>query len=144
MIAAVLHDVVEKSAVSISTVETEFGPAVAGVVAALTEDPSISDWVDRKLALREQVEHSGCDAATVYAADRLVNVREIRRVYRVVGEDVIDLRHAPTIDAKVEAWLRDVEAVTRCRVASELSSALLTEIAMFEADRRAHTDSARA
>ena len=144
MIAAVLHDVVEKSAVSISTVETEFGPAIAGVVAALTEDSSISDWADRKLALRQQVEHSGRDAATVYAADRLVNVREIRRVYRVVGEDVIDLRHAPTIDAKVEAWLRDVEAVTRCGVASELSSALLTETALFEADRRARADNARA
>jgi GTP pyrophosphokinase len=134
-IAAVLHDVVEKSDVSIPRIETEFGPAVSGMVAALTEDPSIVDWVERKAALRSQVEMAGRAAATIYAADKLVNLREMRDLYRKVGEDVIDLRLAPTIDVKVEAWRRDAEAATRCDVPAALSNALRDELLGFEGDR---------
>jgi (p)ppGpp synthase/HD superfamily hydrolase len=134
-LAAVLHDVVEKSDVSIDGIEAGFGAGVSGLVAAVTEDPSIAGWVERKAALRSQVELSGRDAATIYAADKLVNLREMRGLYGQVGEDVIDLRRAPTIDRKVEAWRADVETVTRCKVPAALAGALSEELRGFEGER---------
>ena len=50
--AGVLHDVVENTPARTEDVEARFGPRVAAIVAAVTEDPRIGDYGERKAALR--------------------------------------------------------------------------------------------
>jgi HD domain len=76
--AGLLHDVVENTDTSIDAVATRFGKRVAGIVAALTEDPAIASYEARKARLREQVAVGGLDALTVYTADKVVKARELR------------------------------------------------------------------
>jgi (p)ppGpp synthase/HD superfamily hydrolase len=76
--AGLLHDVVEITGTGIGEVRSRFGARVATIVAAVTEDDSIEDYEERKGALRRQVAEAGEDAHTVYAADKLAKVRELR------------------------------------------------------------------
>ena len=76
--AGVLHDIVENTAATVADVGARFGPRVASIVAAVSEDPSISDYVARKAALRSQASAGGVDARAVYAADKISKTRELR------------------------------------------------------------------
>src|SRR5215208_6978868 len=84
--AALLHDVVEDSEASVEEVAQRFGQAVAELVAALTEDDSIEPFERRKDEHRRRVEAAGGDALAVYAADKLSNVRVLRRSLAKEGE----------------------------------------------------------
>ncbi|MEA2376164.1 MAG: hypothetical protein QOD13_71 [Thermoleophilaceae bacterium] len=76
--AGVLHDVLEDTDVELDELERRFGPEVAGLVAAVSDDPSIEDDARRKAALREQVARAGECAAAVFAADKVSKARELR------------------------------------------------------------------
>lgn len=76
--AGVLHDVVEKTAVSVEELRSRFGPRVAELVAAVSEDEKIRGYEQRKSALRRQVAVAGPEALTVFAADKVSKVRELR------------------------------------------------------------------
>src|SRR3954452_17693038 len=76
--AGILHDVVEKTDATLDDVRAHFGDRTADLVAAVTEDDSIGEYVPRKAALRSKVESSGADALAVYAADKLAKTRELR------------------------------------------------------------------
>jgi len=76
--AAVLHDVLENTDEELDDLEARFGPDVAGLVAMVTDDPSIADVEARKHDVRERVRVAGGEAAAVYAADKVSKVREIR------------------------------------------------------------------
>jgi hypothetical protein len=51
---------------------------VAAIVAAVSEDPAIEDYVARKAALRERARAGGIAARAVYAADKIAKTRELR------------------------------------------------------------------
>jgi HD domain len=76
--AAILHDTVEDTAVGLNEIRERFGEEVAGLVAAVTEDAEIEDPAERKAALRRQVAEAGPDASSIYAADKVTKVRELR------------------------------------------------------------------
>lgn len=76
--AAILHDTVEDTPVEIGTIEQRFGGAVAALVAAMTEDPGIEAYQERKAALRRQIAAFDAEAAAIYAADKVAKVRELR------------------------------------------------------------------
>jgi (p)ppGpp synthase/HD superfamily hydrolase len=76
--AAVLHDVLENTDLRPEDLEARFGSEVAGLVAAVTDDPSLPDEEERKRELRERVRVEGGYAAAVYAADKVSKVREVR------------------------------------------------------------------
>jgi (p)ppGpp synthase/HD superfamily hydrolase len=76
--AGVLHDVVEKTTATVGDVRERFGDRVAGIVAAVSEDPRILDYDARKAGLREQVAAAGGDALAVYTADKVAKARELR------------------------------------------------------------------
>jgi (p)ppGpp synthase/HD superfamily hydrolase len=78
VVAGLLHDAVEDSAAELDDVRARFGDRVAEIVAAVTDDPGIEDYAERKAALREQVAAAGRDAQTVFAADKLAKTRELR------------------------------------------------------------------
>lgn len=77
IVAAILHDVVEDcDSWTTARVELEFGAEVAGVVAQLTEDKSLS-WTDRKQAAVDHVQHMCERAVRVKAADKLHNLESL-------------------------------------------------------------------
>jgi (p)ppGpp synthase/HD superfamily hydrolase len=77
--AGVLHDVVEKADVGAAELRERFGPRVAALVLAVSDDDRIVGYGERKAALRRQVAGAGEDALTLFAADKLSKLRELRR-----------------------------------------------------------------
>jgi (p)ppGpp synthase/HD superfamily hydrolase len=75
--AGVLHDVIEKTDADAGDLCERFGPSVAALVVAVSEDKRIGGYGKRKAALREQVSTAGSEALTVFAADKLAKVREL-------------------------------------------------------------------
>lgn len=75
--AGLLHDVLEDTDVSLAELEAQFGPRVAELVEAVSEDAGIAGYRPRKRALREQVRRTGGDAALLFAADKISKVREL-------------------------------------------------------------------
>ena len=106
--AAYLHDVVEKTDVELDEIRERFGPDVAGLVDCLSEDPEIDGYGARKRALRKRVMESGGDPVIIYAADRLANMRDWRKV---APEDrpAIGERLGTTLDERLELWTEDLE-----------------------------------
>lgn len=133
--AALLHDAVEDSDLTLGEVFERFGVEIGELVGALTDDPAIDDWAERKAALRAQVEAADPRAAAIYAADKLANIRELRDLYARYGESAIDHYKAPSLDLRVEAWERDVAMVERVATQLPLLSALRSELAAFERER---------
>jgi (p)ppGpp synthase/HD superfamily hydrolase len=133
--AALLHDGVEDSELTVGEVVERFGAEVGELVAALTEDASIEDWVARKNALRAQVAEAGERAATIYAADKLANLGELRTLYAERGESAIDLHKAPTLDLRIDAWRRDVAMVEQIAPGLALADGLRAALVALEAER---------
>jgi (p)ppGpp synthase/HD superfamily hydrolase len=76
--AGLLHDTLEKTGTTAEDLRERFGPAVATVVAAVSEDEHLRGYQRRKAALRHQVTDAGRDALTVFAADKISKVRELQ------------------------------------------------------------------
>jgi predicted HD phosphohydrolase len=74
--AALLHDTVEDTALSIEQIEDHFGVEIAGLVAGLTEDMRIRQYPARKAEARTRAIQDGRVAA-IYAADKLANTRRL-------------------------------------------------------------------
>ena len=104
--AALLHDVVEESPLEVEEISRRFGPEVGELVAALTDAEEIESYRRRKDVHRGEVEAAGADALAIYAADKLSNIRALRRVYAEQGETVGAELKAP-LDVKVAVWEAD-------------------------------------
>jgi (p)ppGpp synthase/HD superfamily hydrolase len=120
--AGVLHDTLEKTDTSAYDVYARFGRHVGDIVCAVSHDPGIPGYARRKTALRNQVANAGEDALTVFAADKLSKVRELRlddgSQIKVRSRK---LRHYRLSRAMLEERLPD----------SALVSALATELSVF-------------
>lgn len=92
--AGILHDAVESTDADVAQVRGLFGDAVAALVDALTENPTIEDFGERKARLRRQVAQFGPQATAIYAADKVAKVRELRA--RAAGDPSLLDTHAPT------------------------------------------------
>ena len=110
--AALLHDVVEDSDTSPEEIRARFGRPVAELVATMTEDESIESFRLRKDTHRRRVESAGGDALAIYAADKLSNVRVLRRAYAQEGERAGE-EFSAGLEEKMEIWNGDVEMLRR-------------------------------
>ncbi|MFN8160507.1 MAG: HD domain-containing protein [Solirubrobacterales bacterium] len=108
--AALLHDTVEDTATTLPELRERFGEPVGDLVGVLTEDPSIEPYEARKDAHREQVLRYGPPATAIYAADKLCNVRDLRRGYAAEGESVARRFKAP-LGLRIALWERDLEGL---------------------------------
>ena len=59
MTAGLLHDVLESSDTTAVELRVRFGPVIAGLVEAVSENPAVQDPVERKARLRRQVAAAG-------------------------------------------------------------------------------------
>jgi (p)ppGpp synthase/HD superfamily hydrolase len=106
--AAYLHDVVEKTDVELDEIRERFGPEVAELVDKLSENGEIPGYAERKRALRSRVMESGSGTVIIYAADRVANMRDWRKV---APEDrpACGERLGTTLEERFELWGEDVE-----------------------------------
>jgi len=111
LVAAYLHDVVEKTSVEPSEISERFGPEVAQTVSALSDDPSLASYAERKRALRRQVLEAGGDAVLIYAADRLANVRDWRRL-EPERRPACAERLGTRLDERIALWDEDLRELT--------------------------------
>jgi (p)ppGpp synthase/HD superfamily hydrolase len=116
--AGLLHDVLEKTGATRDELEAWFGPRIAGLVAAMTENEAISAYEERKAEQRARVARHGPDALAVFAADKTAKVRELHD--RVAGPEAahkvdrrlghyracLDLLEAYAPDDVLTRWLR--------------------------------------
>lgn len=106
--AAYLHDVVEKTDVELDEIRERFGPGVAGLVDYLSEDPDIEGYGARKRALRKRILDSGGDSVVIYAADRVANMRDWRKV-APESRPACGERLGTTLEERLQLWIEDVE-----------------------------------
>lgn len=142
-IAALLHDVIEDSGLTVENVTETFGAQVAALVAALTEDPAIEDWEERKSMLRDAIAAYGPDAAAICVADKLANLHDWRLVYAEVGERSVEFFKAPTLAARIRAWHADLAMGERIAPGLKLNGQLRRELAQFESERQAALNGVR-
>ena len=93
--AAVLHDVVEDTSLQAEDIEREFGPRVSALVMAESEDkmkqlPAGASWKLRKQATIDHLSGLGRDEKIICLGDKLSNLREIARDYRMLGDALWD------------------------------------------------------
>jgi GTP pyrophosphokinase len=111
LVAAYLHDVVEKTPVDLSEISQRFGGEVAEMIDSLSEDPSIAGYTARKRALRAKVLASDRPSVAIYAADRVANMRD----WRVAGpeeRDQIATRLGTTLADRLALWREDLDELT--------------------------------
>jgi (p)ppGpp synthase/HD superfamily hydrolase len=106
--AAYLHDVVEKTDVQLDEIRERFGPDVASLVDCLSEDPDIAGYAERKRALRHGILASGANPVTIYAADRVANMRDWLKV-SPENRPACGERLGTTLDERLQLWTEDVE-----------------------------------
>jgi (p)ppGpp synthase/HD superfamily hydrolase len=108
IVAAYLHDVVEKTDVELDEIRERFGPEVAGLVDCLSEDPEIAGYGARKRGLRKRILESGGDPVIIYAADRVANMRDWNKV-APENRPACGERLGTTLEERLELWTEDLE-----------------------------------
>lgn len=97
--AAVLHDVVEDTDVTVEELRSEFGPRIARLVASESDvfEEGVSEedsWRSRKQAAIDRLAGASHDAKIVALGDKLSNMRAIARDYAVMGDAFWNIFHA--------------------------------------------------
>lgn len=104
--AAVLHDVVEDTLVTIEEIRREFGSRVAMLVESESEEktPGMEreTWHYRKAKAMERLSKSSLEIKMIAMGDKLSNMRAIYRDYHAIGEKVWDRFN--TKDPAEHAW----------------------------------------
>lgn len=139
--AALLHDVVEDSETSVEEIEARFGQPVGELVAAMTDDESVEPYERRKREHRDRIEAAGGEAVAIYAADKLSNVRVLRRAYANEGEPAGEEFKAP-LDVKMEIWEGDLEMLRGQSPAPPFVDDLAAELEKLREARARTTSSA--
>jgi (p)ppGpp synthase/HD superfamily hydrolase len=133
--AAYLHDVVEKTEVELDEIRERFGASVADLVDRLSEDPEIDGYGERKRALRHGILTSGGDPVVIYAADRVANMRDWRKV---APEDrpACGERLGTTLEERLELWTEDLEELHDLDPETPFLSEIESELAALKAGAR--------
>ncbi len=107
--AAILHDVVEDTEITIDQIREKFGDRVARLVQHETAplDETLS-WKAKKSIQIEQLAHAPYDSKVVALGDKLSNMRGIALDYYRHGEATWSLFHAPNGKEDVEWYYRSL------------------------------------
>jgi len=85
--AALVHDVVEDTPVTLKDVRQELGDEVARLVAPVTHDSTLS-WRDKKLAYIEAVRTAPPEAKAIALADKIHNAESLLNAHAAQGQRV--------------------------------------------------------
>lgn len=98
--AAVLHDTVEDTKVTVEDLRVEFGDRIANLVEQESEErpegmSEEESWHDRKQATIDRLAKAPLDAKIVALGDKLSNIRAIARDYAEIGDALWKRFHTP-------------------------------------------------
>jgi (p)ppGpp synthase/HD superfamily hydrolase len=125
VIAALLHDVVEDTPVTIQEILSRFGPEVADLVTALSEPDKKASWEDRKAHTIDYLEKRASDDILIVAlADKLDNIRAIRDGLESDGEKFWERFNRPR--EKQKWYYERLEAAFSTRISREPALTLLS------------------
>jgi (p)ppGpp synthase/HD superfamily hydrolase len=125
--AGLLHDSVERGTLTEGELQAAMGDAISALVLALTEDAGIESFGDRKLALRRQVEAAGEPAMTIFAADKLSDIRGLRRGLRESPETIAE-RIGASVGGMAGHYQHSVEMIERNSIDPEFVELLRGEL----------------
>jgi (p)ppGpp synthase/HD superfamily hydrolase len=77
--AAVLHDILEETGVTPEQLLSAFGSRITALVCTVTEDETIRPYQARKADLRMRACGGGAESSLLFVADKISNVRRMRR-----------------------------------------------------------------
>lgn len=91
--AAVLHDTVEDTDVTLAQIQEEFGERIASLVAFESENKrehlsAESTWKIRKQETIDHLKQASLDVKMITLGDKLSNIRAICRDYQALGEEL--------------------------------------------------------
>lgn len=111
--AGLLHSVLQDTDTSAAELGARFGATVAQLVQATTDD-CVGSYPKRMHALREQVRHADHDAALVFAANEIAEVRElsdeVRRERARVGAHAVRNPARGSVERYRQMRLREYHA----------------------------------
>jgi hypothetical protein len=134
-----LHDAVERGTLTAAELRLEMGGEICSLVLALSEDPSIQSFDERKAGLRQQVRRAGGQAVTIFAADKLSDILGLRR--GIESGNGVEARIGTTIAAMAGHYRESVEVIESDRPGSVFLPALRVQLDRLAAE--AQTPSAR-
>lgn len=138
--AALLHDVVEDSDLGVEDVRERCGDRVAEIVETLTDNATVEPYAMRKREHRDRVEAAGGDALSIYAADKLTNVKMLRDAHRKEGQAAVERELKVPLVEKVEIWEQDLEMLRENAAENPavraLASSLEEQLKALAEDRR--------
>ncbi len=88
VVAAILHDTLEDTSVTIDELRERFGPAVAEIVKGASEPDRNLSWERRKNHTIEYLRTASGDVALVACADKLDNIRSMSHDYARHGDRI--------------------------------------------------------
>ena len=120
LVAAILHDTVEDTHVTLEQIKEKFGERVATLVKNETApaDKTMT-WRDKKKAQIEQLASASYDSKVVALGDKLSNMRGIALDYQQIGDAVWSRFHALNGKTDIEWYYRSL-----ANALSELSETL--------------------
>ncbi len=125
LMSAVLHDTVEDTETTLNEIEDIFGKKVAEIVAAVTDDKTLSKAERKKLQL-EHASTISAEGALVKIADKISNITDIannppegwsderRREYLNWAEQVVN--NCPKVNTLLEEHFAKILATARNRL----------------------------
>lgn len=90
VVAGILHDTVEDTEVTLEQIETEFGKAVADIVAGCSEPDKQLSWQERKQHTLDYLDDAPKNVRVVVCADKLHNINTIIEEHKRIGDKVWD------------------------------------------------------
>ena len=127
LVAAYLHDAVEKGDAAFDQIEETFGARIRTMVETLGQDPAIPDRLARRDDHRSRVAASDPATIAVYVNDRRDGIRTLTAL-------VENGRGPAEFDAldRPDAWRGDLAAVQNSGVPTELIQAMRAELDALE------------
>lgn len=127
-----LHDSVERGRLSEAELREAMGEAICDEVMALSEDPGIESFEERKASLREQVRIASGRVVTVFAADKLSDVIGLRRGVEESRERT-EARLGTSVADMTGHYRESIGLIASVRPGSAFLSALRRELTRLEA-----------
>jgi hypothetical protein len=135
--AALLHDVVEDSPVTLAQVRAAFGERVALLVDCVSEDPALQGDA-RKRAYRERVRLAPRDARAICAADKVCNVEDLR-LAAAAGDHVALGRFHGGLHGQAQRFAAELCVLSTAGADRDLLDALHCGIHALRAEARRHS-----
>ncbi len=127
IVSGLLHDTVEDTAVTVEAIREHFGNDVARIVASVSEPDKSKPWEERKRHTVECIKTHPMEVLLVECADKLDNIRSIRRDYGKYGGAIWSAFNSPE---KQQRWYyQSLKEAFLKRVKGEPSIGLFTEFA---------------